>query len=150
MEITRVVVQRAKEASVIVGGETVGHIGHGLMCLVGIKQDDTQQDIKYVADKIAGLRVFEDASGKMNDSVLDVGGQILSVSQFTLYGDVSKGRRPSFIEAARPDQARRLYEYFNQLLTEKGLKVETGTFGAMMDVSFTNVGPTTIIVDSKR
>ncbi|TCP32271.1 D-tyrosyl-tRNA(Tyr) deacylase [Scopulibacillus darangshiensis] len=145
----RVVVQRAKNASVSVEKTIVGQIEHGLMLLVGFKHDDNEQDLKYVADKIAGLRIFEDADGKMNDSVIDVEGHILSVSQFTLYGDVSKGRRPSFTEAARPEQAKALYEAFNQLLAEKGLTVETGIFGAMMDVSFTNDGPVTIIVESK-
>ena len=146
----KVVVQRCKEASVIVSGETVGQIEHGLMLLVGITHEDTEQDIRYAADKIAGLRIFEDDQEKMNFSVVDVGGQILSVSQFTLYGDVRKGKRPNFMAAARPEQAERLYELFNDRLRELGLVVETGQFGAMMDVVFTNSGPVTLIVDSKQ
>ncbi|MFC7393223.1 D-aminoacyl-tRNA deacylase [Scopulibacillus cellulosilyticus] len=146
----KVVVQRAKNAAVIVDGETVGQIDNGLLLLVGIKHDDTIDDLKYTADKIAGLRIFEDHEEKMNWSVQDVKGDILSVSQFTLYGDVSKGRRPNFMEAAKPDQAQKLYDQFNHLLKEKGLRVETGRFGAMMDVSFTNDGPVTLIVESKR
>lgn len=145
----KVVVQRSKEAKVVVDGEIVGQIEHGLMLLVGVTHEDTIEDAKYLAEKIAGLRIFEDDAGKMNLSVLDVGGQILSVSQFTLYGDCRKGKRPSFIAAARPEQAEVIYEQFNDLLRAKGLVVETGSFGAMMDVSFTNSGPVTLIVDSK-
>ncbi|MBM7644686.1 D-tyrosyl-tRNA(Tyr) deacylase [Scopulibacillus daqui] len=146
----KVVVQRAKNAAVLVDGEPVGQIDKGLLLLVGIKHDDTIDDLKYAADKIAGLRIFEDQEGKMNFSVQDVQGDILSVSQFTLYGDVSKGRRPNFMEAAKPDQAEKLYNQFNDILKEKGLRVETGRFGAMMDVSFTNDGPVTLIVESKQ
>lgn len=145
----KVVVQRAKNASVAVNEEIVGHITNGFMLLVGITHTDTIDDVKYVADKIAHLRVFEDENGKMNLSLLDVGGQVLSVSQFTLYGDVRKGRRPNFMEAAAPDYANELYETFNQELREKGITVETGVFGSMMDVHFTNVGPVTLIVESK-
>lgn len=145
----KVVVQRSKEAKVVVDGEIVGQIEHGLMLLVGITHEDTIADAQYLAEKIAGLRIFEDDAGKMNLSVLDVGGQILSVSQFTLYGDCRKGKRPSFIDAARPEQAEGIYEQFNDLLRAKGLVVATGIFGAMMDVSFTNSGPVTLIVDSK-
>ncbi|HET7616214.1 MAG TPA: D-aminoacyl-tRNA deacylase, partial [Bacillales bacterium] len=131
----KVVVQRAKRASVEVEGETVGKIdGGGLMLLVGIKKRDSGDDIQYVADKIANLRIFEDEAGKMNLSLLDVGGEVLSVSQFTLYGDTRKGRRPSFVNAAKPEEAEILYEKFNQALREKGIVVETGKFGAMMDV----------------
>ncbi|MFD0618014.1 MULTISPECIES: D-aminoacyl-tRNA deacylase [Paenibacillus] len=146
----KVVVQRCKEASVIVSGETIGQIEFGLMLLVGITHEDTEQDVRYAADKIAGLRIFEDDQEKMNFSVVDVGGQILSVSQFTLYGDVRKGKRPNFMAAARPEQAEKLYELFNARLRELGLVVETGRFGAMMDVVFTNSGPVTLIVDSKQ
>ncbi|WP_282936445.1 D-aminoacyl-tRNA deacylase [Paenibacillus sp. RC67] len=145
----RVVVQRSKQAQVTVNGATVGAIDHGLVLLVGITHEDTEQDAKFAADKIAGLRIFEDESGKMNHSVIDVGGQILSVSQFTLYGDCRKGKRPNFMAAARPEQAKPLYDRFNELLRELGLTVETGTFGAMMDVSLINDGPVTLIIESK-
>lgn len=141
--------QRCKEASVTVDGKVVGAVGQGLMLLVGITHEDTEADAKYAADKIAGLRIFEDEEGKMNHSVLDIGGAILSVSQFTLYGDTRKGKRPNFMAAARPEQAEPLYERFNALLREQGLRVETGIFGAMMDVSLVNDGPVTIIVESK-
>ncbi|MGO4887399.1 D-aminoacyl-tRNA deacylase [Anaerobacillus sp. MEB173] len=144
----RVVVQRAKNASVTVNKETVGQIEHGLMLLVGVTHDDQMDDVKFIADKVANLRIFEDESEKMNLSLLDVGGQILSVSQFTLYGDCRKGRRPNFMAAAKPDLAQELYEAFNQELRDKGIVVETGVFGAMMDVNFTNDGPVTLIVES--
>ncbi|HEU5140963.1 MAG TPA: D-aminoacyl-tRNA deacylase [Bacillales bacterium] len=145
----KVVIQRSKAASVEVEGATVGQIDHGLMLLVGIKQEDKPEDIRYVADKVANLRIFEDDQGKMNLSLLDVGGAVLSVSQFTLYGDTRKGRRPSFVEAARPEQAEELYELFNEKLRDKGVTVETGQFGVMMDVHLTNDGPVTLIVESK-
>ncbi|MBE1440713.1 MULTISPECIES: D-aminoacyl-tRNA deacylase [unclassified Paenibacillus] len=145
----RVVVQRSKQAQVTVDGAVVGAIDHGLVLLVGITHEDTEQDAKFAAEKIAGLRIFEDESGKMNDSVLDVGGQILSVSQFTLYGDCRKGKRPNFMAAARPEQAKPLYDRFNELLRQQGLTVATGTFGAMMEVSLVNDGPVTLIIESK-
>ena len=145
----RVVVQRAKNAKVVVEGETVGAIEHGLMLLVGVTHSDTREDAAYVSDKIANLRIFEDESGKMNLSLLDIGGEVLSVSQFTLYGDCRKGRRPNFMEAAKPDYANDIYKQFNEELAKKGLKVETGIFGAMMDVQFTNDGPVTLIIESK-
>jgi D-tyrosyl-tRNA(Tyr) deacylase len=145
----RVVIQRCKEARVDVEGETVGQIGGGLLLLVGVTHEDTGQDARYLADKIAGLRIFEDGDGKMNLSVQDIGGDILSVSQFTLYGDSRKGRRPNFMAAAKPEHAEGLYETFNSLLREAGLHVETGRFGAMMDVSLVNWGPVTLILDSK-
>jgi D-tyrosyl-tRNA(Tyr) deacylase len=145
----RVVVQRCKQAEVTVGQEVVGRIGQGLMLLVGITHEDTEQDAKYAADKIAGLRIFEDEQGKMNLSVTEIGGQVLSVSQFTLYGDCRKGKRPNFMAAARPETARPLYDHFNELLRAHGLQVETGAFGEMMDVSFINWGPVTLIIDSK-
>lgn len=145
----KVVIQRCKQAKVTVGAETVGRIDSGLVLLVGVTHEDTEEDARYLADKVAGLRIFEDEAGKMNLSVTDVGGQILSVSQFTLYGDCRKGRRPSFVQAARPETAEPLYYRFNELLREKGLVVETGRFGAMMDVTFTNWGPVTLIIDSK-
>lgn len=144
----RVVVQRSREASVTVAGEIVGQIEHGLMLLVGITHEDGEKEVEFVADKIANLRIFEDEEGKMNYSVLEKGGQILSVSQFTLYGDCRKGRRPNFMAAARPEQAEPLYELFNTKLREKGLYVETGRFGAMMDVRLLNDGPVTLIVES--
>ncbi|GIO69122.1 D-aminoacyl-tRNA deacylase [Paenibacillus sp. JTLBN-2024] len=145
----RVVVQRCKEAQVTVNGEITGRIGQGLMVLVGVTHEDTEKDAQYLADKVAGLRIFEDGEGKMNYSVTDVGGGILSVSQFTLYGDCRKGKRPNFMAAAKPDRALELYECFNRELSAKGLQVETGIFGEMMDVAFTNWGPVTLIIDSK-
>ncbi|GIP31422.1 D-aminoacyl-tRNA deacylase [Paenibacillus sp. J2TS4] len=145
----KIVVQRSKEASVTVDGEIVGSIGRGLVLLVGITHDDTEEDARYAADKIAGLRIFEDEEGRMNHSVTDTGGQILSISQFTLYGDCRKGRRPNFMAAARPEQAEPLYNKLNELLRDKGLTVETGRFGEMMDVQLVNWGPVTFIVDSK-
>ncbi|MFC4320906.1 D-aminoacyl-tRNA deacylase [Litchfieldia salsa] len=144
----RVVVQRAKNASVVVSEETIGQISNGFMLLVGITHNDTFEDVKYLADKIVNLRIFEDENGKMNLSLLDIGGEILSVSQFTLYGDCRKGRRPNFMEAAAPDYANELYEAFNQELKLRGVHVETGKFGSMMDVQFTNVGPVTLILES--
>ncbi|GIP16881.1 D-aminoacyl-tRNA deacylase [Paenibacillus montaniterrae] len=145
----KVVVQRSKAASVSVDGKQIGAISHGLVLLVGITHEDTEQDLKWMADKLAGLRIFEDEQGKMNIDVVEAGGQILSVSQFTLYGDCRKGRRPNFMDAARPEQAERSYLQFNELLKAKGLVVETGQFGAMMDVQLVNDGPVTLIVDSK-
>lgn len=146
----RVVVQRAKKARVTVDGEIVGQIEYGLMLLVGIKHDDSKEDVTYTADKVANLRIFEDEQGKMNRSLLDVNGQVLSVSQFTLYGDCRKGRRPNFMDAARPEEANELYEAFNEELRNKGIIVETGKFGEMMDVTFTNDGPVTLIVESRQ
>ncbi|MBS4173660.1 D-aminoacyl-tRNA deacylase [Bacillus sp. FJAT-49736] len=146
----RVVLQRSKEASVEVNGNIVGEISKGFVLLVGITHSDTIEDAKYVADKIVHLRVFEDENEKMNHSLLDVGGQILSISQFTLYGDCRKGRRPNFMDAAKPDHAITIYNYFNECLKENGVEVETGEFGAMMDVKLINDGPVTIIVESKE
>lgn len=145
----RVVVQRSKAAKVTVDGDIIGQITKGLVLLVGVTHEDTEEDAAYLAEKITNLRIFEDANEKMNLSMLDVGGEILSVSQFTLYGDCRKGRRPSFIEAARPEQAVELYEAFNRMLREKGIRVETGRFGAMMGVELINDGPVTLIVESK-
>lgn len=145
----KVVIQRCKEARVTVDGELVGAIGQGLMVLVGVTHEDTEKDAKYLADKVSGLRIFEDSQGKMNFSVLDVGGAILSVSQFTLYSDCRKGKRPNFMAAAKPEFANGLYEFFNRELVSNGLQVETGRFGEMMDVSLTNWGPVTIILDSR-
>ncbi|WP_239615234.1 D-aminoacyl-tRNA deacylase [Cohnella mopanensis] len=146
----KVVLQRVSEAKVTVEGEVVGQIGAGLMLLVGVGQEDTEQDLVWMADKLAGLRIFEDEAGKMNLSVEDVNGAILSVSQFTLYGDCRKGKRPNFMGAARPELAESLYEQFNERLRARGLQVETGRFGAMMDVSLVNDGPVTLILDSRN
>jgi D-aminoacyl-tRNA deacylase len=145
----RVVLQRSGPASVKVDGEVTGSIEKGYVLLVGITHDDTVEDAKYIAGKVANLRLWEDGEGKMNHSILEVGGNILSVSQFTLYANTSKGRRPSYINAARPDQANELWNTFNELLEQEGLEVETGIFGAMMDVNLVNDGPVTIIIDSK-
>jgi D-aminoacyl-tRNA deacylase len=146
----RVVVQRSKEASVTVAGEIVGHISSGLVLLVGVTHEDAFEDAIYLAEKIANLRIFEDETEKMNLSLMDVGGQILSISQFTLYGDCRKGRRPNFMDAAKPEDAVEIYESFNKALCEKGIQVETGRFGAMMDVSLINDGPVTLILESKN
>ncbi|MEF2968898.1 D-aminoacyl-tRNA deacylase [Paenibacillus sp. M1] len=143
----RIVVQRCKQAKVTISGDTVGSIEQGLVLLVGITHEDAERDAAYLADKIAGLRIFEDGEGKMNLSIADIGGAVLSVSQFTLYGDCRKGKRPSFTNAARPEVAEPLYDRFNELLRQKGLVVETGRFGADMDVEFTNWGPVTLIVE---
>lgn len=145
----KVVLQRAKNASVTVDGLVTGSISHGYVLLVGITHSDTLEDVKYVAKKIAELRLFEDEEGKMNHSIAQVSGQILSVSQFTLYADVKKGRRPSFTEAARPSEAEPLWLAFNEELKLYDLQVETGIFGAMMDVTLTNDGPVTIVIESK-
>lgn len=145
----RVVVQRSKKASVTVDGEIVGSIVKGFVLLVGVTHEDTVEDAHYLAEKIANLRVFEDEEGKMNLSILDYGGEILSISQFTLYGDCRKGRRPNFMDAARPEHAVTIYEALNASLQEKGFKVETGKFGAMMDVQLINDGPVTLILESK-
>lgn len=146
----RAVVQRVSKASVTVEGEVAGQIGRGLLVLLGVTQDDTETDADYLAEKTAGLRVFEDADGKMNLSVIDVGGAVLAVSQFTLYGDVRRGKRPSFDAAARPEQAKALYEYFVGRIQAMGLRCETGVFQAMMDVELINSGPVTILLDSTK
>ncbi|KGR78631.1 D-aminoacyl-tRNA deacylase [Ureibacillus manganicus] len=145
----RVVIQRSKQASVTVDGKVTGAIDKGYVLLVGLTHTDTIDDVKYVAKKVAEMRVWEDEEGKMNHSIIEHGGDILSVSQFTLYAETKKGRRPSFIEAARPEAALPLWEAFNDELKKHGLKVETGVFGAMMDVSLINDGPVTVIVESK-
>jgi D-tyrosyl-tRNA(Tyr) deacylase len=146
----KVVLQRAKNASVSVDSEVRGEIDKGLMLLVGVTHEDTEKDADYLAEKIINLRIFEDENGKMNLSLIDTEGSILSISQFTLYGDTKKGRRPNFMEAAKPDQAQKIYGYFNDKITSLGINVQTGVFGAMMDVSFTNDGPVTLILDSKE
>lgn len=145
----RVLVQRAKRGSVRVDQKTVGDIGPGLVLLVGIHQEDTEADVRFCAEKVAHLRIFEDSFAKMNESVLDQGGSVLSISQFTLYGDCKKGRRPNFMRAAKPEKAKLLYERFNSYLRELGLVVETGEFGAMMEVELINDGPVTILVESE-
>jgi D-aminoacyl-tRNA deacylase len=145
----KVVAQRVSRARVRVGGETAGEIGAGLLLLVGIGREDGEADAVWMADKVAGLRIFEDEAGKMNRSVTETGGSILSVSQFTLYGDCRKGRRPNFMEAAPPERAQALYETFNGLLRAKGLRVETGVFGAHMEVELVNDGPVTLLLDSR-
>lgn len=145
----KAVIQRTNDASVSVDDKIVGEIDEGLVVLLGVTHEDTEEDIQYLVNKIINLRIFEDEAGKMNLSLRDKGGSILSISQFTLYADTRKGRRPSFIKAAKPDDANRLYEQFNDSLRQEGILVETGKFGAMMDVTFTNNGPVTIIIDSK-
>lgn len=144
----RAVVQRVKQSSVTVEHEVVGWIGRGLMVLLGVGGEDGQTDADFLADKIVNLRIFEDDQGKMNRSLLDIGGEVLVVSQFTLYGDCRKGRRPSFVRAAGPDQANLLYEYFVDQVKSKGVAVQTGRFGAMMEVALVNDGPVTLIVES--
>ena len=146
----RLVVQRVTRASVTVEKEVVGKIGKGYMVLVGAEVGDTEADARLCADKLAGLRVFVDDEGKMNRSVLDVGGAILLVSQFTLLGDARHGRRPSFIAAARPEEAEPLLVTMKAMLEEKGLHVETGRFRAHMDVELVNDGPVTILIDSRK
>jgi D-tyrosyl-tRNA(Tyr) deacylase len=146
----RAVVQRVKRASVSVEGQVVSSIGEGLLVLVGVATDDSESDADFLADKVANLRVFSDAEGKMNRSVKETGGQVLAVSQFTLMGDVRKGRRPSFITACEPERANRLYEVFCDKLRQEGIHVGTGRFQAMMDVELVNDGPVTILLDSKR
>ncbi|WP_214762177.1 D-aminoacyl-tRNA deacylase [Exiguobacterium sp. s146] len=143
----RVLLQRVKQASVTVNEETIGQIEAGYLLLVGVTHEDTETEVNWLADKVAGLRVFEDADEKMNLSIQDVAGKVLSVSQFTLYGDTQKGRRPAFTQAAKPDIAERLYEKFNERLRTHGLVVETGKFGAMMDVALVNDGPVTLMLE---
>jgi len=146
----RAVVQRVSRASVKVNGELTGEIGHGLLVLLGVAQDDSETDADYLAEKIAGLRIFEDDAGKMNVSVAEVGGAVLAVSQFTLFGDVRRGKRPSFDAAARPEQAKALYEYFVERIRASGLPCETGRFQEMMEVELVNTGPVTVLLDSKK
>lgn len=146
----RAVVQRVDKAKVTVDGEIVGEISRGLMVLVGVVEGDTEKDVQYLADKVTGLRIFEDEAEKMNLSVKDIGGEILSVSQFTLYGDCRKGKRPSFDKAAKPETAIVLYEKFNELCRQQNIKVETGVFGAHMLVELANNGPVTILLDSSK
>jgi D-aminoacyl-tRNA deacylase len=146
----RAVVQRVSRAKVTVDARTTGEIGLGLLVLLGVGHDDTEADAIYLAEKISGLRIFEDEDGKMNQSVADVGGSILAISQFTLYGDVRKGKRPSFDAAAPPEPARRLYELFVERIRAASLRCETGLFQEMMQVELVNEGPVTILLDSKK
>ena len=147
----RIVLQRVKSASVAIEDSVVGEINQGFLLLVGVGPDDTRDDASYLARKIAGMRIFSDENGKMNLSIDQVGGKILSVSQFTLFADTKKGNRPSFTEAASPEAANQLYEEFNEILrTDYGLIVETGEFGADMQVSLVNDGPVTILFDTKN
>jgi D-tyrosyl-tRNA(Tyr) deacylase len=146
----RAVVQRVTHARVTVDNEVVGEIDHGLLVLLGVAKEDAETDADYLADKITGLRVFGDASGKMNLSLSEAEGSMLVVSQFTLYGDVRRGKRPSFDQAAPPEKARQLYEYLVERIRNTGLRCETGTFQAMMQVDLVNDGPVTILLDSSK
>ena len=146
----RAVVQRVSQASVVVNEQTVGAIDHGLMVLLGVAQGDTEKDVQYLADKTAGLRIFEDEAGKMNLSVQDVSGGILVISQFTLLGDCRKGRRPGFTDAAPPELADKLYEVYVDQLRKRGIYVATGIFQAEMKVSLVNEGPVTMLLDSRK
>lgn len=146
----RAVIQRVEKASVSVEGEIKGQIGAGFLVLIGVEEGDGDADFKYIADKVPNLRVFEDEQGKMNRSLLDVGGEVLAVSQFTLLGDARGGRRPSFIAAARPETADPMYERLVAEWRARGIRVETGVFGAHMKVALVNDGPVTILLDSRR
>jgi len=146
----RAVIQRVRQASVSVDGNIVAKINSGLVVLLGVTHSDTEEDAKYLAEKISYLRIFEDDNNKLNLSVLDIGGKILSVSQFTLYGDCRKGRRPSFTEAAPPESAEKLYDKFNLYLEQLGLQVEKGIFQAYMQVEILNDGPVTMLLDSEK
>ncbi|MCD4711945.1 MAG: D-tyrosyl-tRNA(Tyr) deacylase [Clostridiales bacterium] len=146
----RAVIQRVNRSSVIVDSKVVGEIGKGLNVLLGVEEGDSEKDVTYMVEKIVNLRIFEDDQEKMNLSLLDVKGEMLCISQFTLMGDCRKGRRPSFSSAARPDEANALYEKFVQAVGDAGIKVETGTFQAHMIVDIENDGPVTMLVDSKR
>ena len=146
----RAVVQRVSQSHVVVDGETVGKIGEGLMVLLGVEDGDNESDAKYLVSKVIGLRIFNDEQGKMNRSLQDIGGQLLVISQFTLLGDARKGRRPSFIHAASPDEGDRLYQHFVELAQQEGISVSTGQFQADMKVHLINDGPVTILLDSKK
>ena len=146
----RAVVQRVSRARVVVAGQTVGDIRNGLLVLLGVAADDSESDAEYLAEKLCTLRIFEDAEGKMNLDVAQTAGAMLAVSQFTLYGDVRRGRRPSFDAAARPERARELYEFFVERVRQRGLRCETGQFQAEMQVELVNQGPVTILLDSRK
>lgn len=144
----RAVLQRVKESSVFVGGKSIAAIGRGMMVLLGVAREDTQKEAEFLAEKIVNLRIFEDKNEKMNLSLLDTGGQMLVVSQFTLLGNCRKGRRPSYVDAAEPEVANSLYEYFIQQVRAKGVEVQSGRFRAMMEVHLINEGPVTLVVES--
>jgi D-tyrosyl-tRNA(Tyr) deacylase len=146
----RAVIQRVSEASVAISNEIVGEIRDGVLVLLGVARDDTSADADYLADKITNLRIFADDGGKMNRSLLETGGEMLVVSQFTLYGDARRGRRPSYSDAAEPEKANELYEYFVERVRSFGIKTETGVFQAMMRVGLINEGPVTILLDSQK
>lgn len=146
----RAVVQRVTDADVSVDNKITGAIGKGFVVLLGVEEGDAESDADYMAEKITGMRVFDDSEGKMNLSLMDIGGELLSVSQFTLLADARKGRRPSFIKAARPEEANRLYEYFNEKVREKGIRIAQGVFQTEMLVRINNDGPVTILLDSKK
>jgi D-tyrosyl-tRNA(Tyr) deacylase len=145
----RAVVQRVKQSTVQVDNETVGAIGPGLLVLLGVAREDETGDADFLAEKVSNLRIFQDSQGKMNLSLIDTGGEMLVVSQFTLLADCRKGRRPSFVDAAGPDKADELYRYFVAQVQSRGLRVQTGRFGAMMTIDLTNDGPVTLVVESK-
>lgn len=145
----KAIIQRAKQAQVSVNDEIIGKIDRGLVVLLGVTHEDTDTDIEAIINKLIHLRIFEDEEEKMNLSLQDIAGSVLSISQFTLYGDIRKGRRPSFTKAANPEKAEKLYDLFNQQLQARGIHVETGKFGAMMDVKLINEGPVTIMMESK-
>lgn len=145
----RAVIQRAKRGQVAVAGEVVGQIEQGIVVLLGVTHTDTEEDVTALVDKLIHLRIFEDDAGKMNRSLRDVDGSILSISQFTLYGDIRKGRRPSFVKAATPEHAKELYELFNEQLRRAGIHVATGIFGAKMAVDLINDGPVTLLIETK-
>ena len=146
----RIVIQRVQNASVSVENKVIGEIDEGYMILVGVGEEDSEKDAEYLADKTAGLRLFDDDEGKINLSIKDVGGSILAISQFTLYADTKKGKRPSFVRAAKQEKAERLYEYFMSCLKSAGLRVEKGQFGAHMKIDMINDGPVTILIDSNK
>ncbi len=146
----RAVVQRVGRASVSVDGQTIGRIGRGLLVLLGVGEQDKERDLEYMVNKILGLRIFPDDAGLMNRSLLDVGGELLAVSQFTLYGDCRKGKRPSFVKAMKPLEAEEMFDRFVEACRSRGVVVETGRFGAMMDVELVNEGPVTLLIDSSK
>lgn len=146
----RVVVQRVKRANVVVNSSIIGEISNGLLIFLGVGEDDTEKDVEYMVDKTIGLRIFQDENDKMNLSLKDINGEVLVVSQFTLYGDVRKGKRPSFTKSASPIIGKRLYEEYINRMKEQEIKVQTGEFGADMDISLLNDGPVTILIDSKK
>ena len=143
------VIQRCSQGKVTVSDKVVGEISHGLVIFLGVHKNDSENDVKFLVNKICGLRIFNDENGKMNLSIKDVNGSVLVISQFTLCGDTKKGRRPSFIKAATPDDGNRLYEYFMSEMKKSGVPIESGEFGAMMDVELVNNGPVTFVLNSK-